>query len=159
MVSFCYTYCSMRGDVLGPVPLRKTGGLVSAQDQIQRRFRVASFASLYSLFGFFGSLRIFGAQLNKGVYGVSGAAALGFARIHERAWQAIKRQVRHCQPMHRAAEWPAFVPGLAGGQHMQHIKLQLLNGALRQGHMRQMRGVESAAKNAYFQAQRRAGRR
>ena len=47
------------------------------------------------------------------------------------------------------AERAGFVPGVAGGQHMQYIELQLADGACRQRMMACVRRIKSAAIQTY----------
>ena len=47
------------------------------------------------------------------------------------------------------AESTGFVPSVAGGQHMQHIKLQLTDGACSQRMMACVRRIKSATIQTY----------
>ena len=136
MGALSYTNYSITRNGRPFVPGLEGRGLVRADQQVQH------------------SARIFPLQLAHRVHGVGGAGAQQLASVHLYARQVGKGQPGHRQPLRRGAQVPVFVPGIAGGQHMHHVQLQLHHGRLHQGAVRQVRRVERSAKQTHTQRPR-----
>lgn len=130
LCSISYTNYSNFKNVLPSVPLPEGGKLVGPNKQVDLR------------------LRIFRLQGLQGVYGEGGTRALNFTVIHHDTRHAVKCQPAHGQPVRRGAECPRLVPGLAGGNYIQPVQVELRQRGLRQREVRIVRRIKRAAKHA-----------
>ena len=92
-------------------------------------------------------LRVFGMQFMQGVHRVAGTGSAYFALVHHHGWQIRKGQSGHGHAVGGIRQLTRFVPSIARGQHTHLLELQLHDGRLHQGHMRQVRWIKSPTKN------------
>jgi len=126
-----HSQLSQLRNLLPVFPCVETGGLIFTHEQKKSGSRV-----LISEFA-------------QAVYRVTRSVSQQLALINQNLGQVSEIQRGHGRAMSGVAKSAGFVPGVAGGQHMQHIKLQLTDGASSQRMMACVRRIKSAAIQTY----------
>ena len=83
----------------------------------------------------------------QGVHRVAGTGSANFSLVHHNGRQMCKGQSGHGHPVDGIRQLTRFVPSITRGKNTHLLELQLLDGRLHQGHMRQVRRIKSPTKN------------